>query len=155
MFLPCYLFFTPKTNYMFNQVLSHINWLHVVVAAIAYFAIGSLWYSPVLFAKKWMTLVKVDFNDPAIKKGMAVTFGGSFVLMLIISFGLAVLLQILPAVNMLGGIKLGLLVGLTISSASISINYLYTKKPFALYLIDCGYHIVGIAVAGAVLSGWQ
>ncbi len=140
---------------MFNEVLSHINWLHVLVAAIAYFALGSAWYSPVLFAKKWMKLVNVDFNDPAIKKGMAVTFGGSFVFMLIITFGLAVLLQILPAVNALGGIKLGLLVGLTISSASISINYLYTKKPLALYLIDCGYHTVGIAIAGAILAGWQ
>ena len=140
---------------MFNEVLSHINWLHVLVAAIAYFALGSVWYSPVLFAKKWMTLVNVDFNDPAIKKGMAVTMGGSFVFMLIITFGLAVLLQILPAVNAMGGIKLGLLVGLTISSASISINYLYTKKPLALYLIDCGYHTVGIAIAGAILAGWQ
>jgi hypothetical protein len=102
-----------------------------------------------------MQVVNINFNDPSIKKRMAVTFAGSFVFMFIISSGLAVLLQVLPAVNALGGIKLGLLVGLTISSASISINYLYTKKPLALYLIDCGYHTVGIAIAGAVLAGWQ
>ena len=34
--------------------LFHINYLAVIVAAVASFAIGAVWYSPVLFAKHWM-----------------------------------------------------------------------------------------------------
>ena len=30
-----------------------ISWIAVVVAAIAAFAIGALWYSPALFARAW------------------------------------------------------------------------------------------------------
>jgi hypothetical protein len=32
----------------------HINFLAVVVAAVAAFIIGGLWYSPLLFAKPWV-----------------------------------------------------------------------------------------------------
>lgn len=137
---------------MFNQVLSHINWLHVAVAAIAYFAIGFIWYSSVLFGKKWIKITNTNMDD---KSGMFVIFAGSFILMFVISTGMAVLQQVLPAIDLEGGMKLGLLVGIMISVASISINYLYTKKPFALYLIDGFYHVIGITVASSILSAWH
>lgn len=31
------------------DVLGDLNWLAVVVAAIAYFALGALWYAPPVF----------------------------------------------------------------------------------------------------------
>ena len=34
-------------------IFSYINWLHVLVAAIAYFALGAIWYS-FLFQKPWV-----------------------------------------------------------------------------------------------------
>jgi hypothetical protein len=37
------------------DVLSDLNWLAVIVAAIAYFAIGALWYAPPVFGRIWMT----------------------------------------------------------------------------------------------------
>jgi hypothetical protein len=109
----------------------------------------------VLFVKKWIELLKIDVNAADAKKGMVAIFSTSLILMLITTTGLAVLMQILPAVNMIGGIKLSLLIGICFSTTAVSINYVYTKKPFQLYLIDCGYHIVGITLAGAVLSAWQ
>ena len=33
-----------------------VNWLAVFVAAIVMFVLGGLWYSPVLFGKKWLSL---------------------------------------------------------------------------------------------------
>ena len=36
------------------DVLGDLNWLAVLVAALAYFAIGALWYAPPLFGKAWM-----------------------------------------------------------------------------------------------------
>src|SRR5688572_21776730 len=34
-----------------------VNWLAVIVAALASFAVGGLWYSNILFAKPWMAAV--------------------------------------------------------------------------------------------------
>jgi len=35
------------------DALSDLNWLAVIVAALAYFAIGAVWYAPPLFGKVW------------------------------------------------------------------------------------------------------
>jgi hypothetical protein len=62
---------------MDTTFFSEINWLAVLVSGLAYFALGALWYSPVLFSKKWIELGKIDINDPNAKKGVGLMFGGS------------------------------------------------------------------------------
>jgi len=32
---------------------SNMNWLAIIVAALANFLLGGLWYSPILFGKRW------------------------------------------------------------------------------------------------------
>ena len=54
-----------------------VNWLAVVVAALAPFAIGSLWYGP-LFVKPWMALTGINRNTPG-QNSLALTFGGAAV----------------------------------------------------------------------------
>ena len=62
-----------------QTALSNINWLSVIVATIAAFILGSLWYSPVLFGKVWQK--ELGLSDEKIKNAnMAVIFGTSFVL---------------------------------------------------------------------------
>ena len=34
--------------------LHYINFLAVIVAALAAFGLGAVWYSPLLFAKQWV-----------------------------------------------------------------------------------------------------
>ncbi len=64
-----------------GNLFDYINWIAVLVATLAYFALGALWYSKILFAPKWIALNKIDINHPDAKKGMGMMFGGSFVLM--------------------------------------------------------------------------
>lgn len=53
---------------------SNINFLAVLVSALASFAIGSLWYSPLLFGKAWQKAV--GLTDEKIKSSnMIKTFG--------------------------------------------------------------------------------
>lgn len=40
----------------FFNVISDLNYWAVLVATFSAFVIGGLWYSPVLFDKKWMSL---------------------------------------------------------------------------------------------------
>src|SRR5437667_9237110 len=71
-----------KTSIMGN-LFDYINWISVIIAAVAYFALGALWYSKILFASKWIAYNKIDVNDPNAKKGMGMMFGGSLVLMFV------------------------------------------------------------------------
>ncbi len=67
---------------MNTTFFADINWLAVLVAAIAYFGLGAIWYS-FLFQKKWIEYQKIDVNDPEMKKGVAATMFTSFLLMVV------------------------------------------------------------------------
>src|SRR5262245_11433222 len=47
-------------SYGRSRPMVHVNYLAVVVAAVAAFLLGWLWYSPLLFLKPWMRLRGLD-----------------------------------------------------------------------------------------------
>jgi hypothetical protein len=136
-------------------VFSLINWLHVLVAAIAYFALGAIWYS-FLFQKQWIRYHNIDMNDPNGKKGVGLVMFMSFVWMFVVCFGLELLIY-RAGINggAVAGVKLGLTTGIFFSAAAISITYLYLKRPIGLHFIDGLYHVVGQVIAAVILCAWQ
>jgi hypothetical protein len=139
--------------YLFND----LNWLAILAGAFGYFLLGALWYSPVLFVKKWIAYLKIDVNNPDAKKGMALQFGGSFVMMFIQSLAIAILAERLGirGDGWMSGVKLGLLTGCCFSSATIGVNYLYESKPLGLFLINAGYAVAGNIIAAIVICSWN
>lgn len=45
-----------------EELLNGVNWLAVIVGAVAAFLVGWLWYSPKLFGKKWAEGVGVKLD---------------------------------------------------------------------------------------------
>lgn len=141
---------------MNTDFLNEINWLAVLVAGIAYWAIGALWYSKILFANKWLEYTKINPNDPEAKKGMGIMFGGSLVMMILTAAGLAIIVNRMDLTGCwMSGIKLGAITGLLFACTAISINYFYEKKPAGLYLINGCYALVGHIVAAIIICCWQ
>ncbi len=138
-----------------GNLFDGVNFLHVLVAALAYWALGSIWYSKILFSAKWVELANININDPNATKGMGLMFSGSFVLMFIISLVIAILANRMGVGTCMGGIKLGLIVGIGFSATSIGINYLYEKKPMVLFLINAGYQVLGSIIAGVIICCWH
>jgi hypothetical protein len=139
---------------MDTAIFSHLNWLAVLVAGLAYFVLGAIWYSKLLFAKPWMRMSGVKMDDPNAKKGMVQTMLASLVLMIICSLGLAMFLSKLGPVEWMSGAKVGLIAGVCFSSTAICVSYLYEKRPFGLHVINSGYHVAGCVLAGIILSVW-
>lgn len=134
--------------------LSNLNWLHVLVATVAYYILGAIWYS-FLFQKSWVRFHKIDTSNPDAKKGVGLIMFLGFIWTFVICTGLAILIYKTPY---LGGIesavKFGLTTGVCFSAMVISMTYLYLKKPFALHLIDGLYHVVGQIIAAIILMLW-
>lgn len=42
------------------DALSDLNWLAVIVGAVIYFAIGAVWFTPILFARPWQRAIGWD-----------------------------------------------------------------------------------------------
>jgi len=140
---------------MNSEFLSSLNWLHIVVATVAYFMLGAIWYS-FLFQKKWIEYQNIDMSNPEAKKGAGFIMALSFVGFLVICTGLAILdAKINLTHGVSSGIKLGLTTGVCFSAAAISITYLYVKKPIGLHFIDGLYHVVGQIIAAVILCAWH
>lgn len=136
--------------------ISNINFLALAVAALASFALGSVWYSPVLFSKSWQKGVGLT-KENLETANMAVIFGSSFALILLMNFGLAVILQGHAGsdVTALSGALYGFLIGVFFIATSIGINMLYQRKSFTLWAIDAGYQVLYLAISGAILGAWR
>lgn len=139
---------------MDTSFFSEINWLAVLVGAIAYWLLGAIWYS-FLFQKQWITYHKIDVSDPNMKGGIAAIMLTSLVLMFVASLGLGILAERMELTGWMSGAKLGAFTGLFFSATAISITYLYLKRPMGLHLIDGLYHVVGQMLAGIIICLWQ
>ena len=134
--------------------LDYINWLAVTCAALASFILGAIWYSKILFARKWMAYAKLDMNSPDGKKGIGVIMGASVILVFITALGIAVL-QSKPGIRgWRSGLKLRIITGLCFGAMSISVSYLYEKRPFGLHLIKGGYILIGNIIAAMIICCW-
>ena len=138
---------------MNTAIFNDINWLAVLSGALAFFFLGALWYSKLLFVTPWLNYLKIDPNNPEGKKGVGLIMFGSFVVIFLVSVIIAVLRSKLDITGSMSGVKLGLTTGL-LGVFSVSINYLYEKKPIGLLLINGGYFLVGNIISALIICNW-
>ena len=138
---------------MNTDLFSDINWLAVLVAALAYFLLGAIWYS-FLFKNAWIKASGVNVNDPNAKKGVAGIMVASFITIIVTSIGLALLITRIGSGGWMSGLKIGLIAGICFCAMAICNSYLYEKRPLALQLINSFYNIVGCVLAGIIIAVW-
>ena len=129
-----------------------INYLSVLVSAFAFWVIGSIWYSPILFYNIWMK--ELGYTKEDVSGGsMLKIFGVSFLLMLVMAFNLAAFIG-----NGQGwqfGMTAGALTGIGWVALALGVNYLFERRPFRFWLINAGYMAIGFTVMGTVIGLWQ
>lgn len=128
--------------------------LAVLVAAMVYFVLGGLWYSPVMFAKPWMALVGTSEEAIRQKGGVATAYLVAIVCSLIIAFVLAIFVEQQPSATLFSGAQTGLLAGLGLVAMTAFTTSTFEGRPLKLFLIDAGYNVVGFVLAGAILGAW-
>ena len=119
----------------------------VLAGTAAFFVVGALWYG-VIFAKPWQRAA--GLSDAKVRSGnMGVIFGLTFAFEMLVAMVLWHLLaRTDPAPHVVMMMAVGFAVGVMIPA--IGINYLYLRKPLALFLIDAGHFLFGMAAMGAV-----
>ncbi|MEO5649601.1 MAG: DUF1761 domain-containing protein [Ginsengibacter sp.] len=139
---------------MNTEILQNINWLSVLVAGLAYFFLGAIWYTS-LFGKKWQSYTSALIKDPDAKKGAGAIMAISFILMLVCAFGLSLIITRLNVSGWLPGLKIGLITGICFSATAIHISYLYEKRPLGLHLINGLYNVAGNIIAAIIICSWR
>ena len=129
-----------------------VNWLAVVLGALAFLAVGALWYGP-LFGKAWRREVRMSASVVRQQRGnsprLIRLLAASFLLELVIAWMLGHLIaRTSPAPHVIMMFALGF--GAFLMSPALGINYLYQSRSLKLWLIDSGHFIVGMAAMGGV-----
>lgn len=137
--------------------LNDINILAVLVAAVAAFLFGAVWYSPLLFAKQWM-----EFNGYTPEKVKAMqqagakrAFAVSFACQLVIAAAMALLIAMIHMRAISAGIKLAIVCWLGFAASTGLMANVYSDKPIKAFLLDAGYQLVYFVLMGAILVAWH
>jgi hypothetical protein len=130
--------------------LSQVNWLAIVVSLVFSFALGAFWHS-VLFKKGWSEDSNSTYNSEN-HGNPAVIFGLSALLHLIALVSMAVVLIDCSATE---GLLTGLAISLVWVATSMGVTYIFVGRTLRLFLIDAGFYVVFLSVAGLILGAWH
>lgn len=130
----------------------HLNPLAIVVAAALSFLIGGVWYSPILFAKRWQQ--ETGLSDEQLKGGnMLRIFGLTYVCSLVMAANLAAFLGAKATVGF--GLAAGAAAGIGWVAMCFAVNDLFERRSLALWLINSGYHVISLTLMGGLLAWWK
>lgn len=130
-----------------------MNYLAILIAAVAYFVLGALWYSPVLFGGAWLkgtgkTKEQVAADHSPMNYVMALVT--SFVS----SYGIARILFWMHQGSITAGMRIGLFVGVCFTLMAFFMNDAFENRPKSLTLINGVYHLIGCIVAGIIIGAF-
>lgn len=135
-----------------QNAIQNLNWAAIIVAAVSAFALGAIWYSPLLFSKRWMKESGVTKED-AENANMVKTFGLSFILSLVASFFLAMFIGVDAGAGF--GAMAGFMAGLGWVFTFMGIIYIFEQKTFAHFLINSLYSVAALTLMGFIIGIWQ
>lgn len=128
------------------------NYPAVVVAAVAYWILGAVWYA-VLFGKPWMELEHLSAEQ--LKDASPVLpYVITFILNLLIAYVLSQLCIWRNASTAARGTALGILLWIGFVGPITYTTYMYELRPWQLFAINGFYPLVGLCLMGAILGAW-
>lgn len=139
------------------DVLSDLNWLAVLVAALAYFAIGALWYAPPVFGRVWTAAGGMSMPEAGTRPSPAI-YLTPLIGSVLSAVALGMLAEATGTDTFKEGIVLGLVVaiGFAVAIAFVTAQFESEKpKPMVWGAVNGGYHVVGNLVAAIIVASWQ
>lgn len=131
-----------------------MNYLAVIVSAIASFLIGWVWFM-IVFKEPYIRGLNKTAEElakgPSAVPSLLLQFAGS----LVMAFVLAWFIARLNVTTVAGGIRVGAMAWLGFIAAVLGPYYAFQAYPFSFFLINAGYPLASLVVMGAILGVWK
>jgi hypothetical protein len=135
--------------------LPQVNYLAVLVAGIVIFMLGGLWYSPVLFARRWVALMGKTEEELKAAASGPVAYVIVFICGLLTAFALAIVIHQFYPVTVGTGVLVAVLCWAGFAGATSFGTALFSGQPRGLWLINSAYNLVAFVAAAVILSLWR
>lgn len=126
----------------------NIDWIATLVSAVSAFVLGGLWYSPLLFGKRWMA--ENGLTEAEASANPARVFGTAFAFTLISAIVFGYYMQ--GQQTLAATLQAGLLIGLGLVAASFGLSYAFERRPLSLLAINGGYHTAQFTLYGLIFG---
>lgn len=129
-----------------------INWLAVLVAAIAIYAVGFVIYGLLIPEESWMAMSGMTEAEKSV--GMSRMAFSPLMPILTAAF-MAILFKWANVSSASDGAKWAVVVALASAVPTILYRWVYGGGSTDVALIDCAHLLVGHIAAGAILGSWK
>ena len=131
--------------------LGAVNWIAVVVAAVASMALGFVWY--MVLGNQWMGALGKTREQTMASGNQAAPFIIAFLMQLVMAYSLALFTpRLMGSTTLVNGLIVGVHVWLGFVITSMIINHRYQGSKWSLTLIDGGYLLGVLLVQGVVIG---
>lgn len=129
-----------------------INWLAVLVAAIAIYAIGFVIYAMLIPEPTWMAMSGMTEAEKATAMSRMMY---SPLMPILTAVFMAVLFKWGQVADAMSGIRWGAVIALASAIPTMLYGWVYGGLDTNMTMIDCGHLLLGHVTAGAILGGWK
>jgi hypothetical protein len=124
----------------------------VPAAARVNMVLGAMWYSPLLFAKRWMALAHPGKTDADLAKGARPAYVVAAVSSVISAGVLLVLLKLTGTTNVGDAVGVAALAWVGFTGSVMLTNSAFGQRSWMLTAIDSGYWLVGFILMAIVIA---
>jgi len=138
------------------DVLGQLNWLAVLVGAVIYFALGALWYSPVLLGRQWQRSIGWD-PERTPPETNPTTYIVPFIAYVVMAVAVGLLAAATGSDTLGEGIVLGLVLGIGLSLMHTLVDATFDPnkpQPWTWFAINGTYHAIGLLIVAVIVSVW-
>ena len=135
-----------------EHMVCQLNYWAIVVAVVAVWLIGGIWFAPGVFGKTWMKAVGIGKKEMRGSAGKHILW---VVFQLLTAFVLAVVLAKFGAKNVQGALCGAFWVWLGFAVPLLVNAMLWGKLKFKGFLVQAGFVLVSYSVIALLVSLWQ
>ena len=140
-------------------VFTQLNWLAILVAFVAAFIAGAIWFGPKTFFPMWWRAMGKDPNNMQFTGNMAVIFASTAVAAFVEAIAVATVIYFVAAANphfgLLDGGLVGFLLGAGLAAASSLSHRLFAGNGFKVWAIEVSSDVVNLTIMGLIIGAWR
>lgn len=134
---------------MVLDAFENLNWLAVVLAGLAYFVLGAIWYSNLMFGRQYRAALGVTEEAGTPAAGPLIV---NLIGWLIAALAMGLIAELVGADGFADGAMLGIVIWLGFVFTHQIVNDVYQGSNMELAKINGPYNLLGFVIMGVILA---